>query len=1124
MAATMTDFDKRVLDFVNEKPGYKASTIALLMEVDVARVNASLRGPLRGKVRKAWENRSYCWYPRQAAARAQAPLPLPEPLDTPLARLCRYFLDCLSHDDMGGVSVFAVAHPGTADYTELPHSPSTEDFNPFGTPDSARLITKVHANPNQLALFVGYPLRLKFVQTQRWSGFFVEPILLFPFQELQPGNGNPRLSEDLPQFNFKALGSLGNAQSASVIEESFRLAEELGLECDPADAPNTEELLERLREVRPGWDWQEEINPNALSEGVPLPELKCQGIFNRCALVVSERSKYTRGLETELKALQTKQAKEYDGAAVGQWLSGANTQSTTAEELPLLEVLPLNSEQRVAVRQALTNQLTVVTGPPGTGKSQVVASILVNAAFQGKTVLFASKNNKAVDVVEARVNALGPRPILLRLGANKYQTAVAQYLANLLSAQSTPEDAEEFEHSKALHKDIESRSWALDSEFQALIKLRNQVDALEQELDLLREELGNAKFLKVRGIDVRDLRTSVQSLQSVIQATQKSSQGLIVKIIWPILRQGRLKRLSDAFQAFGYYAHELELELPPEVETAANDWTRFSKSLDDRLFQVERAKVYFQKLDELTANESIEDLSRRRLTLIKELSELSARLWDCWLRLQPARITQSQRQLIGNYTALLEMITGAAANGSNLNAGIFAQYYRLFPQIAPVLSCWAVTALAARGKLPFDPGFFDLLVIDEASQCDIASALPLLFRAKRAVIIGDSMQLPHISGLAKVQDQRLLERHGLIEDRAGWSYSSKSLFDLAASLCRSEDILMIRDHFRSHSDIIQFSNETFYDGKLRLATPYDKLRRPYPDGPAVRWIDVQGEVVRPWDGGAVNDTEARAVVLEIERLIQQGYQGTIGVVSPFRAQANRIRDIISQNPQLAAPLARADFLVDVVHSFQGDERDVIIFSPVISRNTPRGALWFVDSSAHKKRLFNVSITRARAALVVVGDKSAISQCESDHLKKFVAYVESLAQRRERDTVDAVKDFGEAYPVVAHPEWVSDYERHFYTPLYRRLRGRSIWPMPQYSVDKYWLDFALISGQRMLNIEVDGERHHRSWDGELCRRDQIRNIRLMELGWDVMRFWVYQVRDDLDRCLDRVEAWCDDRGR
>ena len=73
-------------------------------------------------------------------------------------------------------------------------------------------------------------------------------------------------------------------------------------------------------------------------------------------------------------------------------------------------------------------------------------------------------------------------------------------------------------------------------------------------------------------------------------------------------------------------------------------------------------------------------------------------------------------------------------------------------------------------------------------------------------------------------------------------------------------------------------------------------------------------------------------------------------------------------------------------------------------------------------------------------------------------------------------------------------------------------MPQYSVDKYHFDFALVSGKRRLNIEIDGERYHRNWDGELCRRDQIRNLRLMELGWDVMRFWVYQIRDDLDRCL------------
>jgi superfamily I DNA/RNA helicase len=83
--------------------------------------------------------------------------------------------------------------------------------------------------------------------------------------------------------------------------------------------------------------------------------------------------------------------------------------------------MPLNLEQREAVQSALAAPITVITGPPGTGKSQVVSDILINAAWQGKRVLFASKNNKAVDVVETRINNLGPRPLLLRVGSNQYQ-------------------------------------------------------------------------------------------------------------------------------------------------------------------------------------------------------------------------------------------------------------------------------------------------------------------------------------------------------------------------------------------------------------------------------------------------------------------------------------------------------------------------------------------------------------------------------------------------------------------------------------------------------------------------------------------------------------------------------
>ena len=92
----------------------------------------------------------------------------------------------------------------------------------------------------------------------------------------------------------------------------------------------------------------------------------------------------------------------------------------------------------------MQNKLTIVTGPPGTGKSQVVSDILINAAWQGKRVLFASKNNKAVDVVETRINNLGPRPILLRVGSNQYQSRLAEYLVNLLAATATYQSTAHF--------------------------------------------------------------------------------------------------------------------------------------------------------------------------------------------------------------------------------------------------------------------------------------------------------------------------------------------------------------------------------------------------------------------------------------------------------------------------------------------------------------------------------------------------------------------------------------------------------------------------------------------------------------------------------------------------------
>ena len=331
------------------------------------------------------------------------------------------------------------------------------------------------------------------------------------------------------------------------MEEAIQLAEELGLGNVAGDQPDLDELLSRRREIRADWDWQESPDPSALSSGPTLASLSQQGIYNRAILVCAERSPYTRGLESELGMLQSVEEGKYRGTGLGAWLMRQTIDSPPADQQPLLEVLPLNSEQRQSVRQALSNPLTVITGPPGTGKSQVVTSILVNAAWQGKTVLFASKNNKAVDVVETRVNALGPRPVLLRLGASEYQTRLADYLVSLLAATSTAVDHERYRECEAAHGQLQQQSDALDAEFQALVQLRNEVDALEQRVEQVRHDMGDEVFRRVRSINREELARAAD-LQGVIDQADKTKQAFLTRLVWPFVQGRRFERLSAAVE------------------------------------------------------------------------------------------------------------------------------------------------------------------------------------------------------------------------------------------------------------------------------------------------------------------------------------------------------------------------------------------------------------------------------------------------------------------------------------------------------------------------------------------------------------------------------------------------
>ena len=148
---------------------------------------------------------------------------------------------------------------------------------------------------------------------------------------------------------------------------------------------------------------------------------------------------------------------------------------------------------------------------------------------------------------------------------------------------------------------------------------------------------------------------------------------------------------------------------------------------------------------------------------------------------------------------------------------------------------------------------------------------------------------------------------------------------------------------------------------------------------------------------------------------------------------------------------------------------------------------------------------------MVGDRQAALHSGVSYLAGFAEYAADLAASEKQRP--ASSELGPEYPVVSHPERVSDWERVFYKAMY----AAGLRPVPQYEEPPYTLDFALFDGDRKLDLEIDGENYHRHWDGALCRRDQIRSRRLSDAGWDILRLWVYEVRDDLETSIARVKA-------
>lgn len=981
------------------------------------------------------------------------------------------------------------AGQNTGRYAEIA-TPGDEGFAGLHgafSPEVLGVLDQFRNRQTPLRLYVGYLI----ARTWRAGAIRLEPLFCFDAELREVDGHSMVLVSAEPTIHSDLVSQYDQLDRAESMAATMALSKQAGLD---NGSISIVEMNQWVRESRPGWPWVRE-------DGPALSNVTCDGIHDRAMLFLAEPSNITKGLEIELTGLRSKSRKDLRGTALGELVYGDMAPAQTLENWQLLEPLPLNPEQRHAIRLALTRSLTVVSGPPGTGKSQLVASLILNASKRGQRVLFSSKNHKAVKVVQDRVNELAKLPAVLRLGDTAQNAALLQNLTSLQTNGAGRDSQRKLEVEETGYAGCSSDFDGMEREMDEIVRLRNEVDKLEQGVVRLRESLGAEWFQRLRHVDGAVLERGIHRLRRAIRRAKPTSLPKWARCLWWAFRGPRDRALVSTFgetkkmaAGFGMHAEMGDMDTPDKLLAA----------LDQRLLDMGRIQGYSQLLNQLLACRRVEDVTGGLQQNRKAAHEQATNLWKLWMECAPNRVAGPLKQHLANFINNLQTMVNAGQQQRGVPPAIHEAFQENLQQVLAVLPAWAVTSLAAHKRIPLQAGMFDLVVIDEASQCDIAAILPLLYRSKKAVIIGDSRQLRHISGISPPLDGILRNRFGLACD-AAWSFPLASAFDLAASrqsACRVD----LKEHHRSHPDIIGVANELFYEGSLRVATRVDRLMVTNGKYPAVQWMEIDGSMEKTRDGWENHD-EAKKVVRALDQLLHSGYEGSIGIITPFRGQKNCIDRLIVAHPRAEEMRAR-DLLVDTVHKFQGDERDLIIFSPVLSQNSPNGPVWFLR---RHPELVNVAITRARAKLLVVGDCKAAAQV--DYLKRLHEMSRGLPPAvQQRPEPEIPKNA--IYPAVSKPETVSGWEKILFSGLWHA----GVRSMPQYPVDRYAVDLVVIVGERRLAIEVDGESYHREWDGERVWADQLRDARLRELGWDVMRFWVYEIRDEFDAVIARVRRW------
>lgn len=538
-------------------------------------------------------------------------------------------------------------------------------------------------------------------------------------------------------------------------------------------------------------------------------------------------------------------------------------------------------------------------------------------------------------------------------------------------------------------------------------------------------------------------------------------------------RISRTKRLTELLRR-----HEEKLELLERKEAIerlldTNRHLTFQTQLQG--VQLQEVNEKLEKIGDITDEEALKLITEDEQEFKKYLYYISARYIK---RLQEPK-----------YEDLMKIVwhSDKEEKVKQFNAYLKKEEnLKKFQRIFPVIATTSISAY----KLGEPGTYFDMVIMDEASQGNIAVSLVPIIRGRNLMLVGDPQQLSPVIVLDPVDNAKLKKNYGVTHE---YDYIQNSIYKAYLACDSVSGEILLSHHYRCNRKIISFNNKKYYNNKLVINSS-SKESRP------LIFRDIT-------DNTTYYKNTAPREAEEIVRYAALNKDKRIGVITPFANQKALISDMLEKNKI-------TNVTCGTVHAFQGDEKDVVLFSLGLTDRTGEATYGWLKNN---KELINVATSRAKDQLIILSSRKELERLhkeETDDLYELVNYVRT-------NGVSEVTPRANASRALGIKPYSSETETAFLTTLSHALdnvlnTSRKCIVKKEVSIAHVFADskphnelfytgrFDFVVYERdyyknelpILAIELDGSEHQE--DDYVRERDRKKNAICKEHGFELIR--------------------------